>query len=108
MLDMSKYEMIFDLDIKDGRAKATARLEMLEHDKKQLEKALDVYKDKLLDWMDNNGFVELEAGNKTWKAVTREQNRLNNDLVKDFCKEIGKDIAELKKPQTSHFFQLCK
>lgn len=108
MIDITRYQMIFDLNTGDGRAKATARLEALEHDKKALEKALDAYKETLLKWMDREGFIELEAGNRTWKAVTREQNRLNNDLVKDFCKEIGKDIAELKKVQTSHYFQLCK
>lgn len=108
MIDITRYEMIFDLSTADGRSKATSRLEALEHDYEIMKKALKEYKDTLLEWMDQEGVVELSAGNRTWKAITREQARLNQELVTTFCKEIGKDVAELKKLQTSHFFQLCK
>lgn len=97
-----------DFSTASGRARITSAISALEHKKAEVESELKELKGLCLSYMDEEGIVELSAGGRTWKAITREQSRLNSDLVKDFCKEVGKDVAELKTLSTQRFFQLCK
>lgn len=98
----------FDFSTASSRAKITTIISALEHKKAEIEKELKQVKEACLDYMDSEGIAELSAGGRTWKAITREQSRLDSGLVADMCDEYGVDIAELKKLSTQHFFQLCK
>lgn len=98
----------FDFTTGNGRAAITATISSLEHKKAEIEKELKKVKAACLDYMDTEGLIELSAGGRTWKAITREQSRLDSGLVADMCNEYGIDIAELKRLSTQHFFQLCK
>ena len=99
---------IFDLTTPSGRAAFTSYFSSLEHKIKALEMELQEAKETALSYMDENGFKALEAGGRTWKAVTREQARLDLKKVEALCHELEKDVAELKTLRTSHYFQLCK